>query len=543
MKITLCQLNYVVGNIDGNAQKIMEHIKQAKSEKSDLIVFSELAICGYPPYDLLFNSSFVKQSIEAIKTIAKQCYQITAIVGGIDFNDGDGKSLFNAAYVLEDGKIKHVYHKALLPTYDVFDEARYFEPAYNPLIINIRGNRVAITICEDLWLPQIDSQPTPGKPKYQYDLIKANKALDPDLIINIAASPYSIFQHSYRYEILTKVYKQLNCPLVYVNQVGSNTDLIFDGGSLAFNNKGEKYFLPFFNESHTNIELDTVIKNGNVFEEVESLYHALILGISDYFKKSNFKKAVLGLSGGIDSAVVSVLAAHALGNENVHCLLMPSRYSSQHSIEDAIELCNKNKLTYDILPIEKPFNAFEKSLSNVFKGKESDVTEENIQARVRAIYLMAYSNKFGSILLNTSNKSEMAIGYGTLYGDMCGAIAVIGDVYKTQVYQLANYLNRVEELIPQNIIKKAPSAELRYNQKDSDTLPEYDLLDQLLYDIIEMQLTVQGLVEKGYPDETIKKVYRLVQLNEYKRYQAPPVLRVSSKAFGYGRRIPIVKKL
>ncbi|NMC98651.1 MAG: NAD(+) synthase, partial [Bacteroidales bacterium] len=298
----------------------------------------------------------------------------------------------------------------------------------------------------------------------------------------------------------------------------------------------------FFQESHSTIDLDTISAKGDVFQQTASLYEALILGIQDYFIKNNFKKAVLGLSGGIDSAVVAVLAAHALGNENVHCLLMPSRFSSQHSIDDAVELCKRNNLSYHIIPIEQPFRSFEQSLSSVFEGKENDVTEENIQARVRAIYLMAYSNKFGNILLNTSNKSEMAVGYGTLYGDMCGAISVLGDVYKTQVYQLAHFLNTQNELIPIHIIQKPPSAELRPNQKDSDSLPEYDLLDNLLYHIIEMQLTIPDLINMGFSEDVVKKVYRLVQNNEYKRYQAPPVLRVSSKAFGYGRRIPLVKK-
>ncbi|MGQ9846126.1 MAG: NAD+ synthase [Bacteroidales bacterium] len=541
MKITLCQVNYTVGNIEGNALKIIEHIEQAKSEKSDLVVFSELAICGYPPYDLLFNKFFVQQSIDAIKTIAKHCKQITAIVGGIALNSGNGKSLFNAAYVLANGEIQHVYYKALLPTYDIFDEARYFEPVYQPLVFTLKNKRIAITICEDLWLPQIDDSPDPGKSKYQYDLIAANKTLAPDIIINIAASPYSVFQHSYRYKILTKVFEQFGCPIVYVNQVGSNTDIIFDGGSVVYN-KGEKYFLPFFKEAHSTIDLETLTSKGNILEATESLYHALILGIRDYFEKNNFKKAVLGLSGGIDSAVVAVLAAKALGSENVHCLLMPSRFSSQHSIDDAIELCKINSLSYTILSIEEPFTAFEQALSKVFIGKENDVTEENIQARIRAIYLMAYSNKFGNIVLNTSNKSEMAVGYGTLYGDMCGAIAVIGDVYKTQVYKLARYINKDKELIPQNIITKAPSAELRPNQKDSDSLPAYDILDSMLYDIIEMQMNVNELVKKGYSEDIAKKIYNLVQNNEYKRYQAPPVLRVSTKAFGYGRRIPLVKK-
>jgi len=301
-------------------------------------------------------------------------------------------------------------------------------------------------------------------------------------------------------------------------------------------------FYLFFEESHKTINLETLTQNGSCLESIESLYHALILGIRHYFAKNNFKKAVIGLSGGIDSAVVAILASHALGSQQVHCLLMPSRFSSQHSIDDAVELCHRNHLSYDILSIEQPFIAFEQSLQKLFQHLPNNITEENIQARVRAIYLMAYSNKFGNILLNTSNKSEMAVGYGTLYGDMCGAIAVIGDVYKTQVYELARFINKNHELIPINIINKAPSAELRPNQKDSDSLPEYNLLDSILYHIIEMQLTIPDLIKQGFAKDVANKVYRMVQLNEYKRYQAAPVLRVSSKAFGYGRRIPLVKK-
>ncbi|NSW44811.1 MAG: NAD+ synthase [Bacteroidales bacterium] len=542
MKITLCQLNYIVGDIEGNAQKIIEHIEQAKSENSDLVVFSELAICGYPPYDLLFNSSFVQKSIDAIEAIAQHCQNITAIVGGIETNHGDGKNLFNAAFVLQNGKIAYTYHKALLPTYDVFDEARYFEPAYKPLFFNLKNKNIAITICEDLWTTETDTQPSPGKPKYQYNILQTNKALNVDLMVNIAASPYSIFQHSYRYDVLTRAHHFLECPIIYVNQVGAHTDLIFDGGSVIFNNLGDKHFLPFFEESHQTINLDTLTQQGNCLNPIESLYYALKLGIRDYFAKNNFKKAVLGLSGGIDSAVVAVLAAHALGNENVHCLLMPSRFSSQHSVDDAIDLCKRNHISFDILSIEKPFIAFEESLHFLFQHLPNDVTEENIQARIRAIYLMAYSNKFGNILLNTSNKSEIAVGYGTLYGDMCGALAIIGDVYKTQVYELAKFINKKKELIPINIINKAPSAELRPNQKDSDSLPEYEHLDKLLYHIIEMQLTIPDLIKQGFSENLAKKIYRLVQINEYKRYQGAPVLRVSSKAFGYGRRIPLVKK-
>lgn len=542
MKITLCQHNNLIGNIEENTKKIIKSIEKSKSENSDLIVFPELAICGYPPNDLFFNSSFTKKAIDGIQKIASHCVGITAIVGGVDINNSYGKKLFNAAFILQNGKIAEIYHKALLPTYDVFDEARYFEPDYKPLVFELKGLKIGVTISEDLWTSEVDIYPTLGKPKYLYDIIAAYKKLEPDFMVNIAASPYSTSHQKYRYELLQRVQKKLNCPLYYLNQVGANTDLVFDGGSVIIKSDKNKFYLPFFAEKEITIEHNSFISNNLLMTEIESLYSALILGIKEFFSKNGFKKAVLGLSGGIDSAVVAVLASHALGNENIHCVLMPSRYSSQHSINDAIELCKKNNIKYDILPIEKTFNVFENTLSKIFKDKQPDITEENLQARIRAVYLMAYSNKFSYILLNTSNKSEIAVGYGTLYGDMCGALSVIGDVYKTQVYQLAHYLNREKELIPVNIIQKPPSAELKPNQKDTDTLPEYNLLDSLLYYIIEMQMTIPDLIQKGYNEEVVKKVYNLVQKNEYKRYQAPPVIRVSTKAFGYGRRMPLVKR-
>ncbi len=542
LKIAICQLNFIVGDIDGNSQKILAHIKKAKKQNCDLVVFSELAICGYPPYDLLFEEYFVNKCIDAINNIAKESVGITAIVGGIDLNKGNGKSLFNTAFVLSDGKIAAKYYKALLPTYDVFDEARYFEPFYKPVIVNIKDKKVAVTICEDLWTAEIDKNPVPGKPYYRYDVIKENKILNPDLLVNIAASPYSYFQIEYRYEILKKAQKLLGCPIVYVNQIGCQTDIVFDGGSAYIDSNGIQ-IASFFGENLYFVNNNSINSfNLPQIGKIESIYHALILGIKDYMYKNNFKKVIIGLSGGIDSAVVTVLAADALGSENVHAFLMPSRYSSLHSVEDSLELCKINNISYDIVSIEPVFEKITEILFPLFNNKKWDTTEENIQARIRAIYLMAFSNKNGYVLLNTSNKSEMAVGYGTLYGDMCGAISVLGDVYKTQVYELAYFLNKEKKRIPENIILKAPSAELRPNQKDIDSLPEYSLLDKILFHIIEEQKYVSDIIQLGYNETVVKEVFRLVQSMDYKRFQAPPVIRISPKAFGMGRRFPLVKK-
>lgn len=543
LKVALCQHNYIVGDIDGNSRKIIASIQRAKREKANLVVFSELAICGYPPYDLLFDSFFVNKCLETINFIANECSEITAIVGGVDWNNGNGKSLFNTAFVLSNGKIIAKYYKALLPTYDVFDEARYFEPFYKPVFIDINGKKVGITICEDLWTAEVDNNPSPGKPYYQYDVLSENKKLEIDLLVNISASPYSYFQIQHRYEILKRAQKIISCPIIYVNQVGAQTDIVFDGGSAYIDDKGIS-IVSFFKEEVSIFDLSNVIYNYNKIKlsQIESIYHALVQGIKDFFLKNNFKKAVLGLSGGIDSAVVTILAADALGAENVYVLLMPSRYSSKHSVDDSVDLCKRNNISYDIISIEPVFEKIEQQLSLLFQNKPNDITEENVQARIRAVYLMAYANKNGHILLNTSNKSEIAVGYGTLYGDMCGAMSVLGDIYKTQVYELSHFLNKDKERIPQNIIIKAPSAELKPNQKDSDSLPEYDLLDKILFQIIEEQKYIDEIVGLGYDKQTVKEVFRLVQNNEYKRYQAPPVIRISPKAFGLGRRFPLVKK-
>ncbi|OFX35855.1 MAG: NAD+ synthase [Bacteroidetes bacterium GWA2_32_17] len=546
MKIALCQLNFKIADFEGNSSKIISAINEAKLKDADLAVFSELAICGYPPLDMLENKDFIDRCIESIKKIAEHCVDIAAIIGIPIINENEfGKKLYNSAVFIEKGKIKSFHNKTLLPSYDVFDEYRYFEPNNKWQIIDYKNEKIALTICEDLWFEQPVENSYTKQKLYTVSPIYELSKFSPSLIINIASSPFSITHSESRKNVLCQNAKQYNLPLVYVNQVGANTELVFDGGSMFINSTGNVFNeLKYFEEDFKVIETSSSEKNISEKElsNNEKIYKALILGTSDYFKKTGFKKAVLGLSGGIDSALVLVLAAKALGYQNVHALLMPSRYSSQHSVTDALMLVSKLNVSYDLVSIEPAFSSFESSLIPVFNGKQPDITEENIQARVRGTLLMAYSNKFGNILLNTSNKSEAAVGYGTLYGDMAGGLSVIGDLYKTQVYELSNYINSHGEIIPRNIIIKEPSAELRPNQKDSDSLPDYNILDKILYYYIEQKTPLNEIVEMGFEKQIVEKVIKLVNSNEYKRFQTPPVLRVSSKSFGFGRRMPLVAK-
>jgi NAD+ synthase (glutamine-hydrolysing) len=539
MKISLAQLNYHIGNFEENTKKIIEAINSAKEEQVDLIVFAELAICGYPPKDLLEFEDFIETSELAIQKVAKQCTGIAAIVGGPSRSQlKKGKPLHNSAYFLADGEVKSIHHKSLLPTYDVFDENRYFQSGSSAQLVHYKNETFAITICEDLWNIDGDMKYN-SSPTEQLQLDKA------DFIINIAASPFSVIQREKREDVLKWNAKKYQLPIYYVNHIGAQTELIFDGGSRAIHPNGDSlgemsYFKEETNSFNTKSQQVENSKVGT--PKIERIHQALVLGVKDYFKKSNFTKALIGLSGGIDSAVTLAIAAEALGNENVMSVLMPSEYSSQHSIDDAIALCKNLQSPHEIVPIKSIFNVFQNELKTPFEGKEEDVTEENLQARIRGTLLMAYSNKFGNILLNTSNKSEMAVGYGTLYGDMCGGLSVIGDVYKTEVFELANYINRNKEIIPTNTITKPPSAELRPDQKDTDSLPEYELLDQILRLYIEERKGMQAIIDFGFNSEITKKIIRLVNLNEYKRFQAPPILRVSSKAFGMGRLMPLVGK-
>jgi NAD+ synthase (glutamine-hydrolysing) len=549
MKISVGQLNYHIGNFARNKDLISNAIKKAKANGSDLVVFSELCIPGYPPLDLLDRLEFIEKCERTVSEIAKECTGIAAIVGSPTINrNPEGKKLFNSALLLSEGEVIFSVNKALLPTYDIFDEYRYFEPENKFSVFEFKGLRLAITICEDLW----DEQPFDNEFEktrlYTVSPMEELARHDPDIIINIAASPFSYTKIEAKENIFISKALKYKIPVISVNQTGGNTELIFDGASLIVNQRGEIFSqLPFFEEAVNTYSFDE-IKSGTIslkdtgIDSIALIHKALVTGLRDYFSKTGLKNSIVGLSGGIDSALCLCLAVDALGNENVRALLMPSRYSSDHSVRDAVALAETLRVRYDIINIEKPFRAFEEDLAPVFKGMECDITEENIQARIRAILLMAVSNKTGCILLNTSNKSEAAVGYGTLYGDMAGGLSVIGDVYKTDVYRLAGFINRQSKIIPENIITKLPSAELRPAQFDTDSLPDYSILDPILYQYIELQKPASRIIKEGADSETVLKVIGMIDFNEYKRYQAPPVLRISSKAFGAGRRMPLVAR-
>ena len=543
MKIALAQLNYIIGDFVFNSSKIIDTIQAAKAQGADLVVFAELSVCGYSPCDFLNFSEFIIQCEESAEKIAAACMGIACIIGLPTPNpEIKGKDLYNSAYFIEDGKVKAIVNKALLPNYDVFDEYRYFEPAVNFSCIEFKGHKIALTICEDLW--NINDNPMYVISPMD-ELIKEN----PDVMINIAASPFAYNHDEERVQILGDNCRKYKLPLLYVNQIGAQTEIIFDGGSLVFNQDGSLLDeLPYFQESLKFYTLEgrkIVGQNPiihNPHNDIEQIHDALVLGIKDYFAKSGFTKAVLGLSGGIDSALVCALAAEALGAENVMAVLMPSEFSSDHSIQDALDLVANLGCKHEIISIKEATVAFDNMMKPAFMDLPFNVAEENIQARSRGIVLMAMSNKFGYILLNTSNKSECAVGYGTLYGDMAGAISVLGDVYKTQVYKLAHYINSNKEIIPQNSIVKPPSAELRPGQKDSDSLPDYEVLDAMLFQYIELKKSSSELISMGFEEVMVKRIVRMVNMAEFKRKQAPPILRVSPKAFGTGRRMPIVAK-
>jgi NAD+ synthase (glutamine-hydrolysing) len=549
MKISIAQLNYHIGNFEKNKRLICDSIRKAIAAGSDLVVFSELSVPGYPPLDLLDHIDFVRKCEETVSEIARECRGITAIIGSPTLNNNpEGKKLFNSALAVSEGQIIFTANKALLPTYDIFDEYRYFEPEKKFDIFRFMGKNIALTICEDLWDEQPFDNDFEKTRLYTVSPMDELEKLGPDLIINIAASPFSYSRIEARNNIFVRKAKKHKIPVIAVNQTGANTELIFDGASLTVNREGiivEQ--LPFFSEEMLSFDLEKLQVPGeppkhNLPDKVELIYKALVTGIRDYFVKMNFRKALLGLSGGIDSAVCLCLAVEALGKENLRALLLPSRYSSEHSVKDAVRLAENLGVKHDIISIEKPFSAFEDVLSSMFRDLPADVTEENIQARIRAVLLMACSNKSGYILLNTSNKSEAAVGYGTLYGDMAGGLSVIGDVYKTDVYRIASFINRKGEIIPRNIISKPPSAELRPGQLDTDSLPQYDVLDEILHLYIEMQKSVDEIISSGFEKNLVEKVLKMINSNEYKRYQAPPILRISSKAFGAGRRMPLVAK-
>ncbi len=541
LKIALAQLNFTIGDFESNTTKMADVLFQAKQDHVDLVVFSELSVCGYMPDDLLDYPSFVEKCEHALEAIARACDGIAAIVGGVVRNPGKGRLLQNVACFIYDGRVQHTIAKTLLPTYDVFNEHRYFQPETSAQIIEYKGVNIGIAICEDLWDVYNDFE-------YLVSPGQALKDLGADLIINPSASPFHIGKQSLRNRVFGGQAARFDLPVLYVNQVGVHTELLFDGSSRAVNGNGEVVIqAPSFEETvvyadfakgkfsvGNSVPLDT--------DDTAQLYKALVFGIRDYFQKMGFTQALMGSSGGIDSAVVQALASEALGSENVHPVLMPSMFSSDHSVKDAESLSKNLGNSAITLPIKNIYDQYLETLQPVFEGKPFNLAEENLQARSRAVLLMAISNKMGYILLNTSNKSELSVGYSTLYGDLCGALSVIGDVYKNQVYALARYINRDREIIPNNIIVKAPSAELRPGQKDSDSLPDYDVLDELLKHYIEERKGIEELITMGYEPSVVTKVVGLVNGSEYKRYQAPPILRVSAKAFGKGRLMPLVAK-
>ncbi len=548
MKIALAQLNYHIANFDYNGKKIKAKIEKAKQENVDIIIFSELAICGYPPQDLLEQKEFIQKSEKEIEKIAQNCKNIAVVIGAPSINQNPkGKKLHNAAYFLANETVKSIHHKTVLPTYDTFDENKYFEPNTEFNIVYYKGKRIAITIGEDLWNRHSEEKSFVKSRMHTLWPMQKLMPQNPDFIINIAASPFSHEQDEARREILAENAKNYGLPLIYVNQIGANAESIFRGGSLVFDRKGNKYKeLSHFAEDFYMFNINNLEsgKNKTPRKEkanyIEAIHDALILGIRDYFAKLHFKTAVLGLSGGIDSAVTLVLAERALGKENVRALLMPSKYSSEHSIDDAVGLANNLGIQYDIVTIQEIVSSFENSLKPIFKDLPANIAEENIQARARGVLLMAISNKYGNILLNTSNKSETAVGYGTLYGDMCGSISVLGDVYKTDVFKLAHFINKAKEVIPKHTITKPPSAELRPDQKDTDSLPEYEILDHVLYQYLELKKGADEIAAQGYDKNLIMKIINMVNRNAFKRFQAPPVLKVSTNTFGLGKKMPLV---
>ena len=557
MKIFLAQQNYHVGNFESNTQKIIKAIDQAKKAGGDLIVFSELSICGYPPRDFLYFDDFILQTTQHLQQITAAAKGIGVLVGAPQKNNATvGKDLFNAVYFLAEGTIKQIIHKTCLPTYDVFDENRYFESASQWNIIHHQGKKIAVTICEDLWN-------LGNHPMYTTCAMDHLFKQAPDFMINLSASPFDYTHEEDRKAVLKANVIKYKMPLFYCNAVGSQTEIVFDGNSMVFDKAAnlhskllsfEEDLQGFIINEEGDIEgnllesandISTEQFNPSLLNEslhIEKIYRALILGIQDYFLKMGFSKAIIGSSGGIDSAVTLALAIAALGKENVTAVLMPSQYSSAHSLEDAEKLSINLQNPFHLLPIQHIYEVFLNELTPLFKGLPFGLAEENLQSRTRGNLLMSIANKFGYILLNTSNKSELATGYGTLYGDMAGGLGVLGDCYKLQIYELAKYINRNGEIIPENILIKPPSAELKPNQKDSDSLPDYHLLDNILYQYIEQTKGPAAIKQMGYDAAMVDRILKMVNLNEYKRNQFCPIIRVSPKAFGIGRRMPIVAK-
>jgi len=557
MKICIAQQNYHIGNFEQNTHKILCAIEEAKKLGADLILFSEMSVCGYPARDFVEFDDFIAKCYESIDTIKAAADTIGVLIGSPARNPNKkGKDLYNAAFFLYEKKILAEIHKTLLPTYDVFDENRYFEPAEDWKVIPFKGKNLAITICEDIW--NLGDNPL-------YRICPMDKMMDqhPDILLNLSASPFDYTHDEDRKATIKSNVLKYKIPLFYCNAIGSQTEIVFDGSSLVFDKNANLCgALPMFESA---LAVFDCADDGSILApilepaasvpskelnplklipdlNIDQVYQALVLGVKDYFNKMGFKKAILGSSGGIDSAVTLAIACEALGKENVHAILMPSPYSTEHSVNDAVQLSKNLNNPYDLIPIKEVYESFLSTLKPLFKDLPFSLAEENIQSRSRGNLLMALANKFGYVLLNTSNKSELATGYGTLYGDMAGGLGVLGDCYKMQVYELAKYINRNKEIIPVNIITKAPSAELRPDQKDSDSLPAYEILDQILFQYIEKRAGPAIIKALGFDAGLVDKTLKMVNTNEYKRNQFCPIIRISPKAFGVGRRVPIVAK-
>ncbi len=557
MKICIAQQNYHIGNFEQNTEKILGAIEAAKNQGADLILFSEMSVCGYPARDFVEFEDFINKCYQSIDAIKQAADTIGVLIGSPAHNPNKkGKDLYNAAFFLYEQKVVAEIHKTLLPTYDVFDENRYFEPADEWKVVEFKGQKLAITICEDIW--NLGDNPL-------YRICPMDKMMDqsPNILLNLSASPFDYTHDEDRKATIKSNVLKYKIPLFYCNAVGSQTEIVFDGSSLVFDKDANLCgALPMFESALATFECNAdgtinapILEPANRMPNkelnpitliptlnIEQVYQALVLGVKDYFNKMGFTKAIIGSSGGIDSAVTLAIACEALGKENVHAVLMPSPYSTDHSVNDAIALSQNLDNKYDIIPIKEVYEEFLTTLKPLFKDLPFSLAEENIQSRSRGNILMAIANKFGYILLNTSNKSELATGYGTLYGDMAGGLGVLGDCYKLQVYELAKYINRHQEIIPTNIITKAPSAELRPNQKDSDSLPDYAVLDQILYQYIERRANPNDIKALGFDHALVDRTLKMVNNNEYKRNQFCPIIRISPKAFGVGRRMPIVGK-
>lgn len=543
MKVALAQINPTIGDFENNVAKIIDFGKRAAQAGARLVIFPELAICGYPPMDLLLKESFVKASLESLEKVKTALTELAVLVGYVDPNTGTGRPVFNACALLEGGQLRAVQHKTLLPTYDVFDEDRYFEPAKSYAHCSVDDWSIGLSICEDIW----NYRELYPRPRYDVDPIDTIVQFEPRLLINISASPFTAGKEHIRHELVRNQARSHKVPVVYVNQVGGNDELIFDGRSIVVDANGK--LLARANAFEEDLlVVDLAGEGGEIKDSPEDLtvntHHALVLGTRDYMRKCGFKKVVIGLSGGIDSAVTCAIACSAVGPENVLGVAMPSPHSSQGSIDDAKSLAENLGIELKIIPIDEPMKAFDSALAPAFASYDRDVTEENLQARIRGTILMSLSNKYGYLVLTTGNKSELAVGYCTLYGDMCGGLAVISDLPKMMVYDLAKYINEDagREIIPVSTIEKAPSAELRPGQLDQDTLPPYVVLDGIIHAYVEQKRSVDEIIQLGYRPEVVMDVINRIDRNEYKRHQAAPGLKVTAQAFGFGWRMPIAQR-